>query len=179
MKSAKAKTVTGAEVRGRRWRGFRSRSQSRLGGGPASSKRWGEGRRKNGEDKPPDIPTTFQILPGVCGKLLRARHGLFRARGNFTESPAKLPFGVRTGWRGKCLFAACHASLRSQRACLRRFSGEERNGSESNQQPGTGRERLRSEVKWNAAETPELGNSHAGSLRLSARFGEASNEVRC
>ena len=43
------------------------------------------------------------------------------------------------------------------RACLRRFSGEERNGSEASSARANGRERLRSGVKWNAAELPESG----------------------
>jgi len=43
------------------------------------------------------------------------------------------------------------------KACLRRFSGEERNGSESPEQAGKGREPGRRGVKWNAAETPESG----------------------
>ena len=76
--SAKAKTVTVAKwEKWRRWRGFRSRFHCRLGVGPVSSKRCGDGGRKTGEDKQPVLTFPFiQILPGVCGKLARTGYGV-------------------------------------------------------------------------------------------------------
>jgi len=92
---AKAETVTVAKRgKGRRWRDFSIRFQSRPGVGPASSKRWGDGVRKSGEDKqldfvPPAGPW-FLILPGVCGKLTRTGHGIFPGSDNFPQSPSNL-----------------------------------------------------------------------------------------
>ena len=71
--SAKAKTVTVAKGQmGDAGAVFDLAPKSRLGVGPVSSKWWGDGGRKKGEDKQPHIPTNHVlILPGVCGKLSR------------------------------------------------------------------------------------------------------------
>jgi hypothetical protein len=53
----------------------------RLGVGPASSKRWGDGVRKKGEDKQPYIPLGLGIgiRSGVCGKSTWTGFSLFPA----------------------------------------------------------------------------------------------------
>jgi hypothetical protein len=72
---AKAKTVTVVEGKeGDAGAVFDLAPKSRLGVGPVSSKRWGDGGRKIGADKQPNLraPAVVLILPGVCGKLARA-----------------------------------------------------------------------------------------------------------
>jgi hypothetical protein len=57
-KLAKAESVTVAKgQRGDAGAVFDLAPKSRLGVGPVSSKRWGEGVRKNGEDKQPNFVT--------------------------------------------------------------------------------------------------------------------------
>jgi hypothetical protein len=88
--SAKAKTVTVAKgVKGRRWRGFRSRFQPRLGVGPASSKRRGDGGRKKGADKQPDILPPAGPWFGICPESAENFHSrVFPDSGNSPQSPA-------------------------------------------------------------------------------------------
>jgi hypothetical protein len=75
---AKAKTVTVAKrQRGDAGAVFDLAPNYRLGVGPVSSKWWGDGVRKKGEDKQPDVLTHYLILPGVCGKLPRTGRQVF------------------------------------------------------------------------------------------------------
>jgi hypothetical protein len=56
-----------------------------------SSKRWGDGGRKRGEDKQPVLTfNLIQTLPGVCGKLARPGYGIFPGRVNLPQSPSNL-----------------------------------------------------------------------------------------
>jgi hypothetical protein len=90
---AKAKTVTVAKgLKGDAGAVFDLAPKSRPGVGPASSKRWGDGRRKKGEDKQPYvlIRLDFGILPGVCGKSAQTGFGLFSGSGELPQSPAKI-----------------------------------------------------------------------------------------
>ena len=70
--------------------------KSRLGVGPVSSKRWGDGGRKKGEDKQPSFQPIVFFLPGVGGKLPRTGHGIFPGSGDFSRSPANIG-GEREG----------------------------------------------------------------------------------
>ena len=64
------------------------------------------------------------------------------------------------------------------KACLRRFSGEERNGSESPEQAGKGREPGCRGVEWNAAETPQSGwNSQKPVSGISAQRSESRKDT--
>ena len=104
--SAKAKTVTVAKrERGDAGAVFDLAPNSRLGVGPASSKRWGDGGRKKGEDKQPN---TFQSVFKSCPESAENRHGrdvgIFPGSGNFPQSPAKIGGRAsRSGFRGVCL----------------------------------------------------------------------------
>jgi hypothetical protein len=64
----------------------------RLGVGPVSSKRWGDGGRKTGEDKQRDfVPlVVVLILPGVCGKSARTDFRLFPGSVDLPQSPANI-----------------------------------------------------------------------------------------
>jgi len=66
----KAKTVTLAEGgRWRRWRGFCSRFNYRLGVGLASSKRGNDGWLKKAKTNNLTLHTLVLIVTGVCGKM--------------------------------------------------------------------------------------------------------------
>jgi hypothetical protein len=54
-----------------------------------SSKGWGGGVRKKGEDKQTDFPLA-QFLPRVCGKLARTGFGVFPDRVNFPQSSSNV-----------------------------------------------------------------------------------------
>ena len=91
---AKAKTVTVAKgQRGDAGAVFDLAPKSRLGVGPVSSKRRGDGGRKKGEEN----NLTFKprravvlLLPGVCGKSARTGFGLLPGSVDLPQSPAKV-----------------------------------------------------------------------------------------
>jgi hypothetical protein len=88
---AKAKTVTAAKREiGDAGAVFDLAPRLRLGVGPASSKRWGDGVRKKGEDKQPHINLNLETLPGVGGKSARTGFSLFPGSGGLPQSPAKV-----------------------------------------------------------------------------------------
>jgi hypothetical protein len=92
-KPAKAKTVTVAKgQRGDAGAVFDLAPKCRLGVGPVSSKRWGDGGRKKGEDKQPDFvpPAVVLILPRVCGKSARTGFGLYPGSVDLPQSPANI-----------------------------------------------------------------------------------------
>ena len=102
---AKAKTVTVAKGQmGDAGAVFDLAPKSRLGVGPVSSKRWGDGGRKIGADKQPNFraPAVVLILPGVCGKLARAGVMCFSRPGQLSAVSVKCggavsPVGNRSG----------------------------------------------------------------------------------
>ena len=90
---AKAKTVTVAKgQRGDAGAIFDLAPKSRLGVGPVSSKRWGDGGRKIGEDKQPNFraPAVVLILREVCGKSARTGFSLFPGSVDLPQSPANI-----------------------------------------------------------------------------------------
>jgi hypothetical protein len=114
---AKAKTVTVAKgQKGDAGAVFDLAPKSRLGVGPVSSKRWGDGGRKKGEEKQPSFHP-FLILPGVCGKLPRTGQGIFPGSDNFPQSPANL--GRRqSGWKSE----RCRGTERAVIFAVKRFA---------------------------------------------------------
>ena len=104
-KPAKAKTVTVAKrQKGDAGAVFDLAPKFRLGVGPVSSKRWGDGGRKIGADKQPNFraPSVVLILPGVCGKLPRTGHDGFSRQWKFCAVSVKCggavsPVGNRSG----------------------------------------------------------------------------------
>lgn len=92
------------------------------------------GVKKAKTNHPTDINQRSEILSGVCGKWSRTRLGFHRGSVQFPQSPAKV--GRARGWRISRRRLSRGIEIRQSctwgAACLRGFSGEERNGSEAN-----------------------------------------------